>query len=94
MRKRPPGITPGLVRRALEGRDPVAQRRLGSLLRQPFDDLPAFDGLVAYSDSRRPRLLSLATDGTVRGETLRSATGEDAWGATFCHVLPPIRRGP
>ena len=94
MRQRPPGITPALVRRALERREPAARRRLRELLRQPFDTLPGFDGVVAYADHPTPRLMSLGARGPVRSEPVRSATGEEAWGATFCRILPPVSRRP
>ena len=94
MRQRPPGVTPALVRRALVQRDAAAQRRLRALLRQPFGEVPGFDGVVAYVDHGAPRLLGLPMQGAVRAEAIRSASGEEAWGATFCHVLPPISRGP
>jgi hypothetical protein len=94
MRQRPPGITPALVRRALQQGEPAAQGRLRHLLRQPFDDLPGFDGVVAYSDRGAPRLMSLGMRGPVRSERVLSATGEEAWGATFCRILPPVSRRP
>jgi hypothetical protein len=94
MRARPPGVTAALVRRALEHREPAAQERLRMLLRKPFEDVPAFDGVVAYSERGAPSLLALPMTGRVRSEALRSATGEDAWGATFCRVMPPISRLP
>ena len=94
IRARPPGVTAALVRRALEDRAPAAQQRLRTLLRRPFEDVSGFDGVVAYSERGAPSLLALPMTGPVRSEALRSATGEDAWGATFCHVMPPISRLP
>jgi hypothetical protein len=94
MRHRPPGITPALVRLALQQREAPAQRRLRQLLRQPFDNLPGFDGVVAYGDHGVPRLMSLGASGPVRAEGPRSASGEEAWAATFCRLLPPVSRGP
>ena len=94
MRARPPGVTGALVRLALEQREPAAQQRLRALLRKPFEDVSAFDGVVAYSERGAPSLLALPMTGRVRSEALRSATGEDAWGATFCHVMPSISRLP
>lgn len=94
MRERPPGITTALVRRALEARDPAAQQRLRTVLRRPFGEVPGFDGLVAYSNRPVPRLIGLPMVGRLRAEPLRSATGEDAWGASFCRVMPPISRQP
>ena len=75
-------------------REPAAQRRLRALLRKPFEDVSGFDGVVAYSERGAPSLLSLPMSGHVRSEALRSATGEDAWGPTFCQVMPPISRLP
>jgi len=92
MRERPPGITTALVRRALEARDPAAQQRLRTLLRRPFGEVSGFDGVVAYSARPVPRLIGLPMAGRLRAEPLRSATGEDAWGASFCRVMPPISR--
>ena len=94
MRQRPPGVTPALVRRALVGRNAAAQTALRALLRKPFGEVPGFDGVVAYADHGTPRLLGLPMKGAVRAEAIPSASGEDAWGATFCHVLPPISRRP
>ncbi len=94
MRARPPGITTALVRRALAAEDPAAQRRLRALLRRPFGEVSGLDGVVAYSDRPVPRLIGLPMTGRVRAEPVRSATGEDAWGATFCRVMPPISRLP
>jgi hypothetical protein len=94
MRARPLGVRAALVRRALEDREPGAQQRLRTPLRNPFDDMPAFDGAVAYSEHGVPSLLALPISGRVRSEALRSATGEDPWGATFCRVMPPISRLP
>lgn len=94
MRTRPPGVTARLVRRALEHRDPAAQRRLRALLRKPFADVSGFDGVVAYSERGAPSLLALPMAGRVRSEAVRGATGEDAWGATFCRVMPPVSRRP
>ena len=94
MRQRPLGVTSALVRRALVQRNDAAQRRLRALLRQPFGEVPGFDGVVAYVDHGTPRLLGLPMKGAVRAEAIRSASGEEAWGATFCHVLPPISREP
>jgi len=94
MRERPAGITTALVRQALEARDPAAQQRLRTLLRRPFGEVPGFDGLVAFSNRPVPRLIGLPMAGRLRAEPLRSATGEDAWGASFCRVMPPISRRP
>lgn len=94
MREHPPGVTPALVRRALVQRNVAAQKALRALLRQPFGEVPGFDGVVAYADHGKPRLLALPMVGAVRAEAVRSASGEDAWGATFCRVLPPISRRP
>lgn len=94
MRSRPAGLTPALVRQALVQRDAAAQRRLRALLRQPFDEVPGFDGVVAYVDEGEPRLLSLGRRGPVRAEALRNAAGDAAWGATFCRLMPPISRRP
>lgn len=93
MRQRPPGVTPALVRRALVLRSAAAQRSLRALLRKPFDEVPGFDGVVAYVDQGTPRLIGLPMQGAVRAEPIRSASGEQAWAATFCRVLPPISRG-
>jgi len=94
MWQRPIGVTPALVRRALLQRDAAAQARLRALLRRPFGDVPGFDGVVAYADQGSPRLIGLPMQGPLRTELIRSPTGEDAWGPTFCHVLPPISRAP
>lgn len=94
MTRRPAQITPARVRQALLKGDLIARRRLQAALRQAFDDVPGFDGLVAYTDAGPPRLWSLSTSGRVRSEALRGASGEEAWGATFCNVLPPIERKP
>lgn len=94
MRQHPSGVTPALVRRALVQRSAAAQAQLRALLRKPFGGLPGFDGVVAYADHGTPRLLGLPMKGAVRDEAIRSASGEDAWGASFCKVLPPISRGP
>lgn len=94
MRQRPPAVTPALVRRALVRRQADAQRELRQVLRQPFDDVPGFDGVVAYQHGQPARLLSLATTGRMRAATVQSRSGEPAWGAAFCTVLPPIGRKP
>jgi hypothetical protein len=91
---RPQAITPALVRRALLQRDAQAQHRLRAELNKPFGEVSSFDGLVAYTDRPRPRLVSLAVGGRLKSETLRSRSGEMAWAATFCNVLPPISRRP
>jgi hypothetical protein len=94
MRKRPASITPALVRSALYNRNAGSQRKLRDVLRQPFDNLPAFDGLVAYDDRGEPKLWSFTVAGKVSSEQIRSATGEMAWGPTFCRLLPPIAHRP
>jgi hypothetical protein len=90
MRKRPPGITDGLVRRALLQHDAKAQLSLRALLKQPFDEVPAFDGVIAYVDGGAPTLVSMSARGRIRSETVAGPTGEPAWLPTFCNVLPPI----
>ena len=92
MRKRPPGITDDLVRRALLRHDAQAQSSLRALLRKPFDEVPAFDGVIAYTDGggTAPTLVSMSARGRVKSEAIASPTGEAAWLPTFCNVLPPI----
>ncbi len=90
MRKRPPGITDELVRRALLRHDANAQASLRVLLKKPFDEVPAFDGVVAYTDGEAPTLVSMSARGRVKSEAIASPTGEAAWLPTFCNVLPPI----
>ena len=94
MRQRPAAVTPALVRRALVQRQAAAQRDLRRVLRQPFGEVSGFDGLVAYLPGRQPRLLSLSVGGRWKSDSVRSATGEMAWGPAFCNVLPPISRQP
>jgi hypothetical protein len=94
MRQRPAAITPELVRRAVLQRQGAAQRRLRALMKQPFGEVPGFDGVMVYTDQPQPRIASLGWRGPVQAEDVRSPTGELAWGATFCRLLPPIVRGP
>jgi hypothetical protein len=94
MRLRPPGITDDLVRRALVRKDPAAQRSLRARLKQPFDTVPAFDGIVAYLDNGPPRLVSLSARGAIRTDAVIAGGGEPTWLETFCHVLPPVAHAP
>ena len=94
MRKRPPALTPALARRAVLGRDAAAVRQVQAILRRPFDEVAGFDGVVVYTDAGPPRLASLAVGGRKKSEAVRGPTGEAAWGATFCNVMPPIARLP
>lgn len=94
MRKRPAGITTELVRRALLKNEAHAQRTLRRVLRHPYDQVPGFDGVVAYVPLPEPRLVGLGMQGALKSHPLRSATGELAWGPVFCQVMPPISRQP
>ncbi len=91
MRKRPPGVTDELVRRALLGHDAKARASLRALLKKPFDEVPAFDGVIAYTDAVVPTLVSMDARGQLHSEPIAaSASGEAAWLPAFCDVLPPI----
>lgn len=94
MRKRPPGITDALVRRALVAREAAAQSRLRALMKKPFDEAPAFDGVIAYVDEGVPRLVSLSAAGRVRSDAVVGPAGAQVWLPSLCNVFPPIDHSP
>jgi len=91
----PPGITPGLVRRAVIQRQPAAQSRLRALLRKGDDARrDGYDGVIVVPRSATPMLASFGADGKVRSHHAVDKAGEPAWADAFCDVQPPVLRKP
>ena len=91
----PKAITADLVRRAVIERQPAAQRRLGTLLRQGDEELrDGYDGVIVVPRSAKPMLMSFGADGKVRSRQAVDKAGAPAWADAFCGVQPPILRKP
>ena len=87
--KRPPGMTDELVDRALYKHDTDAQRQLVLLMRRPFDDAPAFDLIVGYSDIGKTELTGMSSIGTIKSADAGAAHDEAGLRRALCGVMPP-----
>ncbi|NML15478.1 hypothetical protein [Azohydromonas caseinilytica] len=94
MKKRPPRIASELVTKALLENSKGAQSALVEILGKPFDQVPAFDGVIVYADDPSPRFISLSLKGKKKAEPISNVADIDAIKASLCIVMPPIARRP
>lgn len=96
MKKRPPGVTDTLIKRAVLQGGLQAKRSLSKvLLSYKDDEVSGFDGVIVYADKPAPRFISM----TVKTLVINSQqiadvrNGKDVELA-FCAVKPDVVRAP
>ena len=94
MKNRPTVITRKLVADAVISKDPVAQKKIDFILKQPFGEEAAsgFDGMVVYVNGSIPRLFAI-TRGRRKMQSF-PVKKPDHLEAAFCNVMPDIVRPP
>lgn len=102
MKKRPPGITDELVRKAFVEKDRASLQQLNRFLKS-FRDAEreideGLDGIMVYSKKNGPRMMNFVTNRKkiktfeMRGDGA-SPSARDIEDA-FCVLLPPVTRAP
>jgi hypothetical protein len=94
MRARPIDITESLTRDGLINRSPKSQARIRSILKKPFNEATGFDGIIAFTDSPTPKLISYSLKGKIKQKLIADIHNEDAIRAALCTVMPDIERLP
>jgi len=96
MKRRPPGITDELIRRALLQSSPSAKRSLSmALLSYRDDEVSGFDGVVAYADKPVPRFVSMtAKTLAITSQQIADVRNSKDVELAFCAVKPDVVRSP
>jgi hypothetical protein len=102
MKKRPPGITNELIKKAFLEKNEKSLRDLNKFLKS-FRDIKGeinegLDGVVVYSVSGNPRMMNFVT-GRKKIKTFHLASKKSSPSTqdvedAFCVLLPPVTRAP
>lgn len=96
MKKRPPGITDELIKRALfQGRLSAKRGLSKALLSYRDDEVSGFDGVVIYADKPVPRFVSMtAKTLAVNSQQIADAHNRNDIELAFCAIKPDVVRAP